>query len=321
MDLVEKTHFDEALQRRSARAAVIVLTLDAESHLPAIFSAIKALDRAPGKVLFIDSSSKDRTNQLILDAGYDVHVIRRDEFGHGRTRNLAAQLCAGFEYLVYLTQDAIPQGAKWLTQLLSPFSTREVALVYGRQLPRPSAALSERFAREFNYPAHSDQSNLADIARRGVKAIFCSNSFAAYRSSALAEAGGFPERLPMGEDMAVALRLLQRGYARFYEADACAIHSHSYSVFQEFKRYFDIGTLMRLDSELGRARVAASGEGLRFLRGELSSAGGVMRPFASGNVLVRTAAKYLGFSFGQIYAVFPPSWRRQMSMHSYFWRG
>lgn len=125
----------------------------------------------------------------------------------------------------------------------------------------------------------------------------------------------------MGEDMAVALRLLQRGYARFYEADACAIHSHSYSVFQEFKRYFDIGTLMRLDSELGRARVAASGEGLRFLRGELSSAGGVMRPFASGNVLVRTAAKYLGFSFGQIYAVFPPSWRRQMSMHSYFWRG
>ena len=124
----------------------------------------------------------------------------------------------------------------------------------------------------------------------------------------------------MGEDMAVALRLLQRGYARFYAADACAIHSHGYSMREEFKRYFDIGTLMSLDAELSRARVAASGEGLRFLGGELARVGGVKRPFAASSVLLRTAAKFVGFSFGQRYRLFPRSVRRQMSMHSYFWR-
>jgi len=93
------------------------------------------------------------------------------------------------------------------------------------------------------------------------------------------------------------------------------VHSHDYSVREEFKRYFDIGALMAIDPELSRVRPAASGEGLRFLRGELAACG----PRGATRVLLRTAAKYLGFSLGRRHGWLPGAWRQRMSMHSFFW--
>ena len=312
-------HSEDSSADLSARAAVIVLTLNASAHMPALLVSLSALDTPPRRVLFVDSSSDDDTAALATHAGHQVHGIRRAEFGHGRTRNVAARLCEDCDFLVYLTQDACPQGPDWLPRLLGPFADAQVALVYGRQLPRPSAGASERYAREFNYPLQPDRTQREDLTRRGIKGVFCSNSFAAYRREALAAVGGFPERLPMGEDMAAALRLLQRGHARVYQPGALAIHSHAYSIAEEFKRYFDIGVLMSIDQELSRVRLAASGEGLRFLRGELIAAWTPARPQAVVGVMVRAVAKYLGFFLGRRHAALPDAWRPRLSMHSFFW--
>ncbi|WP_391857866.1 glycosyltransferase family A protein, partial [Vibrio cidicii] len=63
--------------------------------------------------------------------------IPNSEFGHGRTRNLAAQLATG-EFVVYLTHDAIPASESWLTELLAPFAIDErIVAVMGKQIPRP----------------------------------------------------------------------------------------------------------------------------------------------------------------------------------------
>ncbi|QKE63353.1 glycosyltransferase [Aquipseudomonas campi] len=302
-----------------ARTSVVILTLDAQRYLPALLTAIGGLPQAPQRVLFIDSASRDQTVALALAAGHQVHGIQRSDFGHGKTRNLALQLCADSEFLVYLTQDACPRGENWLAQLLQPFTDEQVALVYGRQLPRAEATLSERFAREFNYSAQADRSTLADLPVRGIKAVFCSNSFSAYRRAALVAVGGFPEKLPLGEDMAVALRLLQQGHARCYQPLAQAVHSHDYSVLQELKRYFDIGTLMAMDDELRRVRLAASGEGLRFVRAELAVAWQQSALAELCRIVLRTLGKYFGFALGQRYQHLPMSWRRRLSMHAFFW--
>lgn len=304
---------------RVPRCAVIALTLDAERHMPALLAALSALPQSPQRVLFVDSSSRDATVALASAAGHDVHIIPRPDFGHGRTRNQAARLCADCEYLVYLTHDAYPQGSDWLAELLAPFTDPQVALVYGRQLPRPSAQWPERHARDFNYPALPSRSTQADLVLHGVKAVFCSNSFAAYRRESLIAVGGFPERLPMGEDMAVALRLLQAGHARVYQPQACAVHSHAYSATQELKRYFDIGVLLMMDSELRRVRLATSSEGLKFLRAEML---GALHHQGLRGVLtsaLRALAKSLGFQLGRYYEYLPACWRRRLSMHSAFW--
>ncbi len=301
------------------RSAVVVLTLNAQAHMPALLGAIAALQWPPRRVLFIDSSSDDNTVSLAMAAGHQVHGIRRADFGHGRTRNEAARLCVDCDFLVYLTQDACPQGSDWLSRLLEPMADPQVALVYGRQLPRPSAGASERYAREFNYPPWPDRTLQKDLPGRGIKAVFCSNSFAAYRREALLAVGGFPEGVPMGEDMAVALRLLQRGHARVYHPQALAVHSHAYSVRDEFKRYFDIGALMSIDGELRRVRLAASTEGMRFLRGELSAAWASAQPLSIVRVIAGAVAKYAGFAVGQRHAALPLGWRMRLSMHSFFW--
>lgn len=301
------------------RTSVIVLTLDAQAHLEALLPALAALKQAPREVVFIDSASTDLTPRMIETAGHRLVTINRRDFGHGKTRNLALGLCAGSEFLVYLTQDACPQGDDWLQRLLQPFADPQVALVYGQQLPRREATDAERFAREFNYPDRQERTVQADIARIGIKAVFCSNSFAAYRREALEAVGGFPEQLPLGEDMAAAARLLGKGYARVYEPAAQAVHSHDYSIRQEFKRYFDIGTLIAMDSELSKARLAASGEGLRFVKVEIQAALKRGQPLAIISILMRTAGKYLGYWLGERYRLVPLAWRRRMSMHSLFW--
>ncbi|HYF20674.1 MAG TPA: glycosyltransferase [Ramlibacter sp.] len=301
------------------RCAVIVLTLDAQHHMPALLEALSSLPQAPRRVLFVDSSSRDATVALARGAGHDVQVIAGSDFGHGRTRNEAARLCADCEYLVYLTQDACPLGRGWLARLLDPFADVQVALVYGRQLPRPSAQWPERHAREFNYPAWPQRSTLGDLPSRGVKAVFCSNSFATYRRQSLVAVGGFPEQLPMGEDMAVSLRLLQAGHARVYQPQARAVHSHHYSAAQELRRYFDIGALLAMDPELRRVHLATSSEGLKFLRGEML---GAWRHQGVGGVLgsaSRALSKALGFQLGRRYQYLPAPLRRQLSMHSAFW--
>ena len=304
---------------RIERCSLVILTLNAQRYLPALLQALDNLVERPQRVLFIDSASTDASVAMAQAAGHQVHGIARGDFGHGKTRNLALQLCADSDYLVFLTHDACPCGRDWLVQLLSPFADPQVALVYGRQRPRAGASLPERFAREFNYPLLADRSELADLPRRGIKALFCSNSFAAYRREALQAVGGFPEHLPLGEDLAVALRLLQHGYARVYQPRAEVLHSHDYSLVQELRRYFDIGTLMSMDEQLQRLRVATSGEGLRFVRAELAEAWRHDRLRGVSNVLLRTLSKYLGFALGQRYRLLPLRWRRRLSMHALFW--
>jgi rhamnosyltransferase len=302
-------------------ASVIIPTRNAESHLPALIASLAATTSAPRRVLFIDSQSSDRTQVMVKQAGHTLEVIDPRDFGHGRTRNVALRLCSDSRHIVFLTQDAIPLGADWLDQLLSPFARADVAVSFGRQIARPNATLPERFARTFNYRESDDITTEADIARRGIKAVFCSNSFAAYDRARLESIGGFPDALPLGEDMAATLRLLRSGYARAYCATAMAIHSHNYTVWQEFRRYFDIGVLLECDQELQRARLAASGEGRSMLDAEMRHAwaeGGV--PAIAG-VLGRAIGKLAGFKLGYHYRIFPRSLCRRMSMHSYYWVG
>lgn len=302
------------------RAAVIVPTRNAEQLLPGICEALAGLAVQPGKVLVIDSSSSDATTTVATSCGFDVHVIPQSAFGHGRTRNEAARLCDFFDFLVYLTQDARPLGDGWLEAMLAPFVDPQVALVFGRQLPRPSAGFSERYAREFNYPTSPDRTDADFLDVRGLRAVFCSNSFAAYRREALQSVSGFPEDLPMGEDMAVALRLLRRGFARVYQPEACAIHSHDYGLAEQFRRYFDIGALMTLDPDLSRLHASTSREGMLYLRSELTASWREERLRGMCGVLAKTFAKYLGYFIGRRHRLLTRPLCEKMSMHGYYWR-
>ena len=159
---------------------------------------------------------------------------------------------------------------------------------------------------------------MADAATLGLKAAFTSNSFGAYRRADLMRVGGFPSGTILAEDMIVAARALQQGRAVAYVAEACAYHSHDYTLAEEFRRYFDIGVLHALEPWLLRDFGRPEGEGLRFVVSEarhlLAHA-----PWRLLEAWVRTVGKLAGYRLGRRHARLAPAWRVRLSMHRGFW--
>jgi rhamnosyltransferase len=298
--------------------AVIVPTLNAASEWPRLTQAISAQGIAPRQVLIVDSESTDGTPDAARRCGYRVEEISRAEFNHGGTRQWALQFFPNAEIVVFLTQDAIPASYDSLKKLLAVFDDPTVAAAFGRQLPRESAGPIEVHARLFNYPPISQKRSLASRNTLGFKAIFLSNSFAAYRRRALDEVGGFPSHVIMGEDTVTAARFLLRGWQVAYVADAEVFHSHPYSGLDEFKRYFDTGVLHSRESWLLDEFGKTNGEGLRFVQSELSY---LVRhnPALIPAALWRTVLKFGGYRLGRLENRLRPALKRRLSMHHRFW--
>lgn len=296
---------------------VVVPTLNAAADWPRFASALLACVR-PDQVLLVDSESSDETVHLARNAGLAVCSVARAEFNHGGTRQRAASVCTEAEILVYLTQDSVLAGPQELKRLLSAFDDPQVAAAYGRQLPRIGAGAIEAHARGFNYPAFPDVRDMSSRGRLGFRTIFISNSFAAYRRSALMHVGGFPSDVIFGEDTLTVANLLLAGYKVAYVAEACVYHSHAYTWRQEFRRYFDIGVLHRRESWLLDMFGGAGGEGKRFVLSELRY---LLRhaAWAIPSAAVRTGLKYLGYRLGRMEDRLSLHWKRRMSMHHRFW--
>ena len=262
----------------------------------------------------IDSCSDDETPALSRQAGLSTYTIERASFNHGGTRNYALELCSDFDYVVFMTQDAILADSNSIRNILKPFEDLEVAAVCGRQLPRPGAGAIEAHARLFNYPAESRSNSIIEAGILGLKVAFLSNSFAAYRMSTLKELNGFPDDVIFGEDMYTAAKLLKTGHKIAYAADACVYHSHSYSMIQEFKRYFDMGVFHAREPWIRKEFGAAEGEGLKFVISELKYlARNALWRVPEG--MLRTVLRYSGFRMGLVERHIPLKIKRKISMN------
>jgi rhamnosyltransferase len=303
---------------RSPVVALVIPTFNAAASWPQLLESIRSQTSQPNTILVIDSSSRDGTADLASAAGFQVVRIAQKDFNHGRTRQLALQYVPEAEFLIYLTQDALFADADALHNLLASFTDPRVAVAYGRQLPRLGAGYFEAAARLFNYPSKSQERCFADRTRYGFKTVFCSNSFAAYRRSALEQVGGFPGHLIMGEDTVVAARILREDYLIAYVASACARHSHRYSLVEEFRRYFDTGVLHRRESWLQKTFGHTANEGMRYMRYEIRYI--IQRaPWLLPILPLRMAAKWSGYRLGCLERYLPLALKRIMSMQRNFW--
>ncbi|MCS6765698.1 MAG: glycosyltransferase family 2 protein [Candidatus Protistobacter heckmanni] len=298
--------------------AVVAPTLNAGPRWADWLRALAAQKTKPRRTLVIDSASDDDTASQAAAAGCELLHISRKDFDHGGTRQTALEMLSDVDLIVFLTQDALLADPDALRALLAVFSDPAVAAAYGRQLPRREAGPIERHVRAFNYPAADRVVSAADIPRLGLKAAFCSNSFAAYRRQALLAAGGFPARLILGEDMVAAGRLLLNGHKIAYTAQAHAVHSHGYGLAEEFRRYFDIGVLHADQAWLLERFGSASGEGLRFVKSEIGYLAKTM-PLRIPEALLRTVLKLSAYRLGRVACFLPRPVGKWLSMHREYW--
>jgi rhamnosyltransferase len=296
--------------------SIIVPIRNAPEQAAALLAKLKN-QTVSDEIIVVDSSSPP--GPAIREGGR-LRVLRvgEGEFDHGGTRTLAVEAAKG-DIVVYLSQDAVPADDRAVENLVQVFSDSSVAVAYGRQLPRPGASIFGAHLRLFNYPETSSVRIMADKARLGIRTTFLSNSFAAYRKEALVGIGGFKRRMIMGEDVYAGAKLLMAGYKIAYVAEAAVYHSHDYTPWEEFRRYFDIGVFHTTERWLLETFGRAEGEGLEYVRSGIRYLTKEGKRWLVPEFLVRSCLKYAGYFLGRHYKRLPAVVVRKCSMHRRWW--
>lgn len=301
------------------KAVVIIPIYHPDQKFCELLDALKQQTDIEFDVYIVDSGSDQTLYEKHLEGlTYRIEGTTPQEFNHGGTRQKAAEACETYSFLIYMTQDAVPTDKNSLSRLLSVFNDEKTGCAYGRQLPYPGAGLWGAHARLFNYPAESQVKTLADAKRLGIKAAFISDTFAAYRTSALKSIGGFPRNVILSEDTYVAAKMLLAGWKSVYCAEAAVYHSHDYSIWQEFRRCFDTGVFHAREPWIREKFGQAESEGKKFVLSELRY---LLHhnPLLIPSMVLRDGMKFLGYRIGIAESHLPAKIKKWISMNQSYW--
>jgi len=299
------------------KLSVIIPTYNAQEYLPKLLERLKN-QTVLFELIIIDSSSSDNTVTIAREYTDNIIIIPTSEFDHGGTRTKAAKIALG-DIIVFLTQDALPYDDHAIMKILEPFADSNVGAAYGRQIPYEETTLFGKHLRGFNYTETSYIRRLKDKEQYGIKTAFLSDSFAAYRKSTLEKIGYFKDGLIVGEDSYAGAKIILNEYALAYCSKAQVYHSHSYTVIEEFKRYFDIGVFHKRENWILETFGKAEGEGGRYVRSEFKYLLDHHAYYRIPEFFIRNGMKYMGYKLGQNYNHLPLKFIKKLSMHRLWW--
>ena len=243
--------------------------------------------------------------------------ILKAQFNHGGTRNMGVGFSEA-EFVLMMTQDAVPADKCLIEKLLEPFKNPKVAASYARQLATEEVGVIEQYTRRFNYPEESSVKSLADLERLGIKTYFCSDVCAMYRKDTYEEMGGFVTETIFNEDMILTSRLIHAGYSIAYAANAKVYHAHKYTCKQQFQRNFDLGVSQRQYQEIFQG-VKSETEGVRLVKRTASYLWKHGEALKIVELITQSASKYLGYRMGKNYEKLPLWLIRKCSMQKSYW--
>lgn len=246
-----------------------------------------------------------------------VYDITPEEFDHGATRHMGINVATS-EYVLIMTQDAIPNDKELIEKLLDKMET-DVSVSYAKQLPRKNCSFIEKYTRSFNYGDEVVVKNEESIETMGIKAIFCSDVCAMYNKSLYMEVGGFPARCIFNEDAILAYKAITNGYKVVYAADAKVIHSHNYSLVQEFKRNFDLGVSHSQYAYIFN-NLSSENEGIKLVENTTAYLLSKGKAYLIPSLILHSGFKYAGYRVGKMYTKLPKAMIIKCSMNEKYWK-
>lgn len=198
------------------------------------------------EVICVDSGSTDDSLEIIKKYPCQLYEIQPQEFGHGKTRNYGAGKGTG-EFIVFLTQDALPANEQWLEHFILAMKTdEEAAGGFGKHLPYPGCNVLDARDINLHFKGFGEETTvhwIEDRARydteegyRHFLAFFSDNNSCLRRS--VWEKYPYPD-VNFSEDQIWMKQMMELGYKRVYCPDAAVYHSHNYPLKTYFKRYYD----------------------------------------------------------------------------------
>ena len=236
-----------------------------------LYNAEKDIERLHGEILkqkdveindikYILTDSKDNTEELLKKLKIEYTKIKKEEFSHSLTREQAA-LSSKADIVVFITQDIIIEREDWLYNLTKDILNGKVQACFSRQLCTNNTI--EKYTREKNYPNKSRIVSKENIKELGLQTFFFSDAASAINRKIFEELNGYDgKNLPTNEDMYIAYKLITKGYKIKYCADSEVIHSHTFTLKQLYKRYYDTGLFFGMNRFIDEYGTTKAGGGL-----------------------------------------------------------
>lgn len=233
-------------------ATVVIPTFNGEKYLKEILTILfKQEVDYKYEVLIIDSGSTDKTLDIVRKfqskhSNLRLHQIPNSEFGHGKTRQLAARLAKG-KYVAYLSHDATPANKKWLYEMLKPFEFNDkIVAVMGQQIPRPHCipllkyeilATFSNFGPEFGTTVFYKDDFITDRAVFDAVRFYSDVNSATRRDFLLNK---IPYRdVAYAEDQLFGEDVINAGYWKAYAPRGAVVHSNDLKLSEYRRRLFD----------------------------------------------------------------------------------
>jgi rhamnosyltransferase len=232
--------------------SIIILSKNAGVSFATLLQQLSSQKLAGSyEIIVLDSGSTDSTLEIAQGFPTKITRIKPEEFHHGRTRNLGAELASG-KILVYITQDALPLYDNWLQKLTEDLNDPRVAMVVGRQIPWPDIKPPEKFFYLYYFPEHKIEvvSGAPDYYRDN---MFISNVNSAIKRDVWQQFK-FSEKVVLAEDKEFARRALLAGWKIVYRPDAVVYHAHDFSLRSIFRRSMDSGIALAQEVNVPRSR-------------------------------------------------------------------
>ena len=277
-----------------------------------------------GKIILMNTEEKyweefiEKHKEIENYDKLEVHHLARSEFDHGNTRNKGISY-SNAEYILLMTQDAVPVDEYLIEKLKNAFENPGVAVAYGRQLPREDCREAEKFTRSFNYPDESKVKSKEDIKTMGIKAFFCSNVCAMYKREIFDLLGGFTQRTIFNEDMIFAGNAIKKDYQIAYVAEARVIHSHNYGNMEQFHRNFDLGVSQKEHPEVF-AGIKSESEGIKLVKRTMAHLWKNKCKLQILPMFVQSGFKFVGYRLGKNYTKLSKRFVIKCSMNKSYWK-
>lgn len=267
-----------------------------------------------------EETSAENSLLLHLQKQYkkiELYSVKKEDFDHGMTRRMAVEK-SDADIFVMMTQDALPADRRLIEKLTAPLMG-DIAVSYARQLPRKNCRAIERFTRRFNYPEESLLKGKENLQVLGIKTYFCSDVCAAYRREIYEKLDGFAEKAIFNEDMLFAAKAVEAGYKIMYAAEARVLHSHNYSISQQFRRNFDLGVSQAEHPEVFK-KVPSEKEGGRMVKETTEYLFTTGKVFLIPYFYLQCMGKYAGYFLGKHYKMLPAKTIKKCTANEAYWQ-